>query len=123
VTAVIGRDVVQSQIPAVNFVHKYEHVFAFKCVFQERAFGSLIRFLPANSQTFLAQLDEMAETCGYSDYMSQHLKYPPNGSFPFSGNSVDPDPSCEVWDAIYNAALTINPAFNIYRIFDMMSSR
>ncbi len=31
-TAVIGWDVVQGQIPAVDFVHKYEHVFAFKSV-------------------------------------------------------------------------------------------
>lgn len=31
-TAVIGWDIVQSQIPAVDFVHKYEHVFAFKSV-------------------------------------------------------------------------------------------
>ena len=28
--AVIGWDVVQDQIPAVDFVHKYEHVFALK---------------------------------------------------------------------------------------------
>ena len=28
--AVLGWDVVQSQIPAVDFVHKYENVFAFK---------------------------------------------------------------------------------------------
>jgi carboxypeptidase D len=31
-TAVIGWDVVQEEIPAVDFVHKYEHVFAFKSV-------------------------------------------------------------------------------------------
>jgi hypothetical protein len=28
----IGWNVVQSEIPAVGFVHKYEHVFAFKSV-------------------------------------------------------------------------------------------
>lgn len=28
--AVLGWDVVQDQIPAVDFVRKYEHVFAFK---------------------------------------------------------------------------------------------
>lgn len=31
-TAVLGWDVVQTQIPAVDFVHKYENVFAFKYV-------------------------------------------------------------------------------------------
>lgn len=30
--AVLGWDLVQSEIPAVDFIHKYEHVFAFKCV-------------------------------------------------------------------------------------------
>lgn len=30
--AVLGWDVVQGQVPAVDFVHKYEHVFSFKCV-------------------------------------------------------------------------------------------
>ena len=30
--AVLGWNVVQGQIPAVDFVHKYEHVFAFKYV-------------------------------------------------------------------------------------------
>jgi hypothetical protein len=31
-TALIGWRTVQSDIPAVGFVHKYEHVFAFKSV-------------------------------------------------------------------------------------------
>jgi hypothetical protein len=31
-TAVIGWSVAQTQIPAVDFVHKYKHVFAFKLV-------------------------------------------------------------------------------------------
>ena len=30
--AELGWNVVQGQIPAVDFVHKYEHVFAFKCI-------------------------------------------------------------------------------------------
>ena len=32
--ASVGFDVIQEEMPAVNFVHKYENVFAFKCVFQ-----------------------------------------------------------------------------------------
>lgn len=75
----------------------------------------------ANSQTFLAQLDEMAESCGYSNYMSQHLKYPPNGPLPLPGNSVEFDLGCDAWGAIFKAALMINPAFNMYRIFDVVS--
>lgn len=34
VIASLSWDVVQEQIPAVDFVHKYEHVFSFKYVIQ-----------------------------------------------------------------------------------------
>jgi hypothetical protein len=54
--------------------------------------------------------------------MSQYLIYPPNGPLPLPGSSVEYDPDCDVWDDIFNAALMINPAFNMYRIFDVVSS-
>ncbi|KAH9045770.1 alpha/beta-hydrolase [Lactarius pseudohatsudake] len=94
--AVLGWHVVQSEIPAVDFVHKYENVFAF-------------------DQTFLAQLDSIAATCNYSDYMTKHVTYPPQGPLPLVGDSTD---VCSVWDMISGAALLINPAFNVYHIFD-----
>ncbi|KAH8977071.1 alpha/beta-hydrolase [Lactarius hatsudake] len=94
--AVLGWSVVQSEIPAVDFVHKYENVFAF-------------------DQTFLAQLDTIAATCNYSDYMTKHVTYPPQGPLPLVGDSTD---VCRVWDMISSAALLINPAFNEYHIFD-----
>ncbi|KAI0254184.1 Alpha/Beta hydrolase protein [Lactifluus subvellereus] len=97
---VIGWDVVQGQIPAVGFVHKYEHVFAF-------------------NKTFLAHLDSVAAACHYADYVEKHVKYPPHGLLPLPGKSTESDPGCDVWDEIFNAALLVNPAFNIYRIFDM----
>jgi len=96
---VIGWDVAQSQIPAVDFVHKYEHVFAF-------------------NQTFLAHLDSVAAACNYSGYMKKHVTYPPRGLLPLPGTSIGFDPGCDVWDEIFNAALLVNPAFNIYHIFD-----
>lgn len=97
---VLGWDVVQNQIPAVNFVHKYENVFAF-------------------NQTFMKQLDKINKKCGYDDYMSKYLKYPPRGKLPLPGKSVEYDEGCDVWDLIFEAALLINPAFNVYRIFDV----
>ncbi|KAH9061992.1 alpha/beta-hydrolase [Lactarius vividus] len=97
--AVLGWYVVQGEIPAVDFVHKYENVFAF-------------------NQTFLAQLDSIATTCNYSDYMTKHVTYPPHGPLPLPGGSPDIDPACDVWYAIFNAALLVNPAFNVYHIFD-----
>ena len=37
------------------------------------------------------------------------------------GHSIDVEPECNLWTDIFNAALLINPAFNEYRIFDMVS--
>jgi len=41
---------------------------------------------------------------------------PPAAPFPLP--HMINDPACDVWDEIFNAALLVNPAFNIYRIFD-----
>ncbi|KIM42681.1 hypothetical protein M413DRAFT_444355 [Hebeloma cylindrosporum] len=91
--------VVQEEIPAVNFVHKYENVFAF-------------------NQSFMTQLDNIAAKCNYAGYMDKFVKYPPTGLLPLPGKSTFADKGCDVWDMIFNAALIVNPAFNIYRIFD-----
>ncbi|KAH9856035.1 alpha/beta-hydrolase [Lenzites betulinus] len=96
---VLGWDVVQEQIPAVDFVHKYESVFSF-------------------NETFMAHLDAAAARCGYTGYVETHATYPPKGLLPLPGKSVEADPGCDLWDEIFDAALLVNPAFNIYRIFD-----
>ena len=73
------------------------------------------------SQTFLAHLDAVAAKCNYADYMEKYVTYPPRGPLPLPGTSTQADPDCDVWDEISNAALIVNPAFDIYRIFDMAS--
>ena len=72
------------------------------------------------SQTFLAYLDSVAAKCNYVDYLDEHVKYPPKGPLPLPGLSTEADPGCEVWSEIFNAALLLNPAFNVYRIFSMV---
>lgn len=95
----LSWDVVQEQIPAVDFVHKYEHVFAL-------------------NQTFMQQLDTIATKCNYAGYINKYVTFPPQGLLPLPGNSTSADPGCDVWNLIFDAALLINPAFNIYRIYD-----
>jgi carboxypeptidase D len=73
-----------------------------------------------HSQTFLAHLDSVAAKCKYADYMEKHVTYPPRGLLPLPGTSTEADPGCNVWDEIVEAALIVNPAFNIYHIFDMV---
>ena len=70
----------------------------------------------------MAELDAVAERCHYSDYMEKFLKYPPEGILPLPGKSTEADRGCDVWDMIFDAAFTLNPAFNIYRIFDTVCS-
>jgi len=96
---VLGWDVVQEQIPAVDFVHKYENVFSF-------------------NQSFMATLDELAAKCNYAGYTAKFATYPPKGILPLPGKSTEADRGCDLWDMIFDAALIKNPAFNIYRIFD-----
>ncbi|KAH9949179.1 Alpha/Beta hydrolase protein [Amylocystis lapponica] len=95
----VSWDIVQTEIPAVNFVHKYLNVFSF-------------------NQTFMAELDETAARCGYTDYFDKYVTYPPTGPLPLPGGSTYAIDGCDVWETIFGAALLVNPAFNIYRIFD-----
>lgn len=66
-------------------------------------------------------LDEQNKACNYAGYLDKNLKYPPEGLLPLPGQSTENDPGCDLWVDIYEAALVINPAFNVYRIFDMVS--
>ena len=76
--------------------------------------------LTVYSQTFLAHLDHVAAACNYADYMERYVTYPPGGLLPLPGTSTEADPGCDVWGEIFDAALIVNPAFNVYRIFDMV---
>ena len=73
-----------------------------------------------DSQTFLSYIDKKNKDCNYDGYLDKHLKYPPEGPLPLPGQSVEFDDGCDLWSEIYEAALMINPAFDIYRIFDMV---
>ena len=66
----------------------------------------------------MAEIDAMAERCGYSQYLEEHLTYPPKGKLPLPGSSVEFAIGCDVWSTIFEAAMLVNPAFDPYRIFD-----
>ena len=66
----------------------------------------------------MAQMDATAEKCGYTNYSAQHLTFPPQGLLPLPGGRTRAAPGCGLWDTIFDAALVVNPAFNVYRIFD-----
>ena len=74
------------------------------------------------SQTFLAQLDSIAEQCNYAGYVAKYVTYPPQGPLPLPGTDTVFDDGCDVWDMIFNATVIVNPAFNPYHIFDTVSA-
>lgn len=70
----------------------------------------------------MAHIDAAAEKCGYSTYSAIHATFPPSGLLSLPGNSTEAVPGCSLWEEIFDAALLVNPAFNIYRIFDTVRS-
>ncbi len=70
------------------------------------------------SASFMAAIQKQAEDCHYTGYFDKYVTYPPKGLLPLPGQSVEADPGCDLWGEIFSAAVLVNPAFNIYRIFD-----
>ena len=66
----------------------------------------------------MAHLDERAVACGYANYSETYVTYPPKGLLPVPGGTIFYPDECDVWYQVFNAALLVNPAFNMYRIFD-----
>lgn len=68
------------------------------------------------NETFMADVNNRSEACGYNAFMERALTFPPNGTIPTAPNSSLP--GCDVWDDIITAAIYINPCFNFYHIID-----
>ncbi|KAH9997007.1 Alpha/Beta hydrolase protein [Russula vinacea] len=100
-------------LPMVNLVHKNLNVFPFKSFQFVLNLHISVSHPAFVSQSFLAQIDQIADKCNYTSYLEKYLTYPPPPApFPLL-TSIETDPS------IKSAALRLNPAFNVYRIFDM----
>ncbi|KAF8852153.1 alpha/beta-hydrolase [Acephala macrosclerotiorum] len=94
-------DTIQEQIPAVQFVDYWYGLMPF-------------------NDTFRAQLHNMSDSCGYTDYINKYLAFPPLGPFPSElpgqdgdGNILD---GCDVFDTIYNEVFYVNPCWDIYQV-------
>ncbi|KAG8793197.1 hypothetical protein FRC12_003568 [Ceratobasidium sp. 428] len=103
----VSYDLVTEEIPALTFAQKWKDV------------------LGLNS-TFMAQLEKNGDACGYTDYYKKYATYPPRGKLPLPKQAYHGIPNysnitdqCELWGQVYEAAITVNPNFNIYRIFDV----
>lgn len=64
----------------------------------------------------MADINQRADTCGYTEFMSNATQIPPTGPLPTAPDSnVD---GCDVFDDIIEAAYYVNPCFNVYHVTD-----
>ncbi|CAE6369106.1 unnamed protein product [Rhizoctonia solani] len=103
----VSHDLVTKFIPSLNFALKWKDV------------------LGLNS-SFVATIQEVGQKCGFTDYSKKYATYPPSGPLPLPSQAFvgTPDFSgvkdeCATWSMIYDAAIRVNPNFNIYRVFDV----
>jgi carboxypeptidase D len=66
-------------------------------------------------------IEKNAARCNYTGYVDEYVTYPPSGPLPLPGDSIEFAEGCDVWYDIFVNAFIINPAFNIYRIWDTVS--
>ena len=91
----IGSDYDQEEATAVPYVNANQNLFAF-------------------NQSFMEQLNQLDESCGYAAYRKKYLQFPPPGPQPVKHVNYNTIGACDVFDTINAAALTINPCFDIY---------
>lgn len=93
----IGDDEVAIYAPAVPFLNYWSNLFAL-------------------NETFMKDINERAESCGYNALLERALQFPPNGTLTDSAFGIAD--GCDVYDDIVSAAVLVNPCFNLYHVTD-----
>lgn len=98
-----AKDVLARDVSVAPFVDHWNRVLVF-------------------NQSFVDDIRSKAQKCGYTDYMTKYLVFPPAGVQPAILPSEQPDGSatteCDLWSAVVSAASDLNPCFSVYSIFD-----
>lgn len=76
------------------------------------------------NDSFVKNIHEVDEKCGYSDFRQKHLTYPPPSHLPDPLPGVDhktgkPKPGCDDYalaDAIQTAVMELNPCWDVYQV-------
>lgn len=68
------------------------------------------------NKTFIADITNRAEKCGYTSFLEKSLVFPPKGKLPTPPNVDYTMEGCSIWNDIYNAASLVNPCFDIYQV-------
>ena len=96
-------DAIQNDIPAVAFADYWTGLFPF-------------------NDTYKEYLHTSAESCGYNDFISTYLTFPPPGPLPAPAElpgldeNGDVKDECSLWNAVYNEIFNVNPCFDVYQV-------
>ncbi|KAF9049928.1 indole-3-glycerol phosphate synthase-domain-containing protein [Panaeolus papilionaceus] len=92
---------VQQEIPALRFAQANKNLFPF-------------------NSTFWGQLQQISDTCGYTNYLDKYVTYPPAGPLPLVGTNgtFTTTSSCRIHSPIQRAVGVLNPVFDVYRVSD-----
>jgi carboxypeptidase D len=92
----VAEDVLLEDVPAVPFVDQWAGLFNF-------------------NETFMRDIHNRSEACGYTEYMEKYLTFPPPGKLPMPEKTAK-DAGCSLWEDIYNAVFYTNPCFDVYAV-------
>ncbi|KAJ5614867.1 hypothetical protein N7528_008521 [Penicillium herquei] len=93
----INEDSVMIYAPAVAALNYFDRIFGL-------------------NDTFMTEINEKANKCGFNNFLDKALTFPPPKNFP-TAPDISQD-GCDVWDQIIKAATYVNPCFNMYHLSD-----
>ncbi|KAI0383321.1 alpha/beta-hydrolase [Hypomontagnella monticulosa] len=94
---VLGDGTVQDSVTTVPFVDYHHNLMPF-------------------NDSFSAHIHELHESCGFADYNTKYLVYPPSGVQP-PNYAASVSRECRgLWEEVLNEALSINPCFDVYQV-------
>lgn len=71
------------------------------------------------NNTFMAELENLQQTCGYQAYLDKYFTFPPSGVQPPLFFNYTAAGACDVFDLINTALFDVAPCFDIYNIVDI----
>jgi len=98
----LSYGVVQDEIPALRFARANQNLFPF-------------------NSSFWAELQDISDKCGYTDYLDDFVTYPPAGQLPFpvgTNGTFSATAACRIHSPIQRAIGVLNPVFDVYRVSD-----
>jgi len=93
----INSGAVTNEIPAFAFLENWENLFNL-------------------NESYVKTLQNASDACGYTSFLNEYLVYPPAGPMPSPPGLNGASPECQVWENIFNAALLVNPCWDVYQI-------